>query len=144
MGDEQSKAKIDDLQILLTEEEMTLTNRDTFDETNVLPENYFEWKRLSAQGVSECCNKPKNMVIYLAEEANVDSLLRDDSKKPSFEWGETFCTLKGNKARVFTNDEFTLENTILSYYRQPLKIQIEGCVDPYTQVLSTVNVECEF
>ena len=143
-GDEQSKRRIDDLQILLTEEIMTITNRDTFDETNTLPENYLEWKRISAKAVSECCDKPKSMVIYLAEEANVDSLLRDDNKKPSFEWGETFCTLKGNRARIFTNDEFNLEDITLSYYRQPRHIEIEGCVDPYTQVLSTVNVECEF
>ena len=32
----------------------------------------------------------------------------------------------------------------LTYYRQPQKIQVEGCVDPYTGVQSTTNVECEF
>jgi len=142
-GDEQSKRRID-LQILLTEELMTLSIKDTFNETNTLPENYLEWKRISGEGINECCNEPKKMVIYLAEEANVDSLLRDDNKKPNFEWGETFCTLKGNKARIFTNNEFNIENVILSYYRQPRHIEIEGCVDPYTQILSTVNIECEF
>jgi hypothetical protein len=143
-GDEQSKRRIDDLQILLTELEIPLQKRDLYFESNDLPANYFEWKRLSSKAGTECCDKPKRMVIYLAEEANVDELLRDEIKKPSLSWGETFCTLKGNKVRIYTNNEFDIDTASLSYYRQPTRIEIQGCVDPYTQVLSTVNVECEF
>ncbi len=84
------------------------------------------------------------MVIYLAEEANIEQLLRDAHKKPSFKWGESFCTLHGNHVRIYTNDEFELDGVTLVYYRQPRKIQFTGCVDPYTQQLSTVDVECEF
>ena len=84
------------------------------------------------------------MVIYLAEEANVDELLRDKNKQPSFEWGETFCTLKTNRVRIYTNNEFDISEAILSYYRQPIRIEIAGCVDPYTQQATTVDVECEF
>ena len=32
----------------------------------------------------------------------------------------------------------------LVYYRQPRKIQIQGCVDPYTGIASAVNIESEF
>jgi hypothetical protein len=32
----------------------------------------------------------------------------------------------------------------LTYYRQPRKIQVEGCVDPYTGLQSITNVQCEF
>ena len=32
----------------------------------------------------------------------------------------------------------------LVYYRQPIQIQIQGCVDPYTNVESTANVLSEF
>ena len=35
-------------------------------------------------------------------------------------------------------------NLCLIYYRQPIKIQIVGCVDPYTNIASTVEVQCEF
>ncbi len=84
------------------------------------------------------------MIVYLAEEDNRAQLLRDDLKKPSFEWGETFSTLISNKARIFTNNEFEIEKATLTYYRKPIQIQIEGCSDPYTLVTSTVDVECEF
>jgi hypothetical protein len=144
-GDEQSKRRIDDLQILLENEPIPFNKRDLYVESNpTLPADYFEWKRISGKGSTEECPNGKGMMIYLAEEANVDELLRDEHKKPSFPWGETFCTLIGNRIRIYTNDEFEIEDAILTYYRQPRRLEIQGCVDPYTQVVSAVDVECEF
>ena len=144
-GDEQSKRRIDDLQILLKEENIALSKKDLYYESSlVLPEDYFEWKRITGKADNGCCDNKRNMVIYLAEEANVDELLRDKNKQPSFPWGETFCTLKSNRVRIYTNNDFDISEAILSYYRQPIKIEIAGCVDPYTQALSAVDVECEF
>jgi len=143
-GDEQSKRRIDDLQTILTEIEILLIKRDLYFESEDLPENYFEWKRISANGDTGCCEKPKRMVIYLDAEANVDELLRDNIKKPSLPWGETFCTLIDNKVRVYTNNEFDIVDARLTYYRQPIRIEIAGTIDPYTQLLSPVDVECEF
>jgi hypothetical protein len=45
---------------------------------------------------------------------------------------------------IYTNENFAIESAALTYYRQPVKIQIQGCVDPYTGVQSPTNVECEF
>lgn len=143
-GDEQSKRRIDDLQVILTETPVTLTNKGLYYESNGIPGNYFEWKRVSGSAISECCNDPRNMVIYLAEEANVDELLRDKMKQPNFEWGETFCTLKDNNLRIYTNGEFEIPEVTLSYYRQPRYIEIANCVDPYTSQQSPADVECEF
>ena len=144
-GDEQSKRRIDDLQILLKEVPVTLTKRDRFYETSqILPADYFEWKRISAEGVSECCPTNRRMVIYLAEEGNVDELLRDENKKPSYDWAETFCTLKTNRVRIYTNNDFAIDKAQLSYYKQPVRIEITGCVNPFTQAVSTVDIECEF
>jgi hypothetical protein len=143
-GDEQSKRRIDDLQVILTNEPINLTKRDRFYETASLPDNYFEWKRVSANATNDCCDKARPMVIYLAEEANVDELLRDKMKQPSFEWGETFCTLQSNKLRIYTNNEFDIPEGILYYYEQPRRIEIIGVTDPYTLIQSTVEVESEF
>ena len=142
-GDEASKRRIDDLQILLTERPLQMLKKDLYYQSSVIPKDYLEWKRISAFAKNGCCDKRK-MVIYLAEEANVDELLRDYNKKPSFEWGETFATILGNKIKVFTNNDFELESTMLTYYRQPRRIEILGVSDPYTGNVSTANVECEF
>lgn len=144
-GDEQSTSRIDDLQILLiTTPPITMTDRKTYFESPTLPPDYMRWKRVSIKGSADCCPDPKPFVVYMAEQANVDLLLRDKNKQPNFEWGETFATLQDNKLQIYTNGLFTVDNSILTYYRQPIKIQIAGCTDPYTLLQATVDVECEF
>jgi hypothetical protein len=142
-GDEASKRRIDDLQILLTDKPLQMVKKDLYYQSPTLPADYLEWKRISAYAQKDCCDKRK-MVIYLAEEANVDELLRDYNKKPSFEWGETFSTVLGNKIKIYTNNDFNIESAVLTYYRQPTRIQIPGVSDPYTGQISSVDVECEF
>ena len=84
------------------------------------------------------------MTVYLAEEGNLNQLLRDKSKQPSFEWAETFATLIDDTVHLYTNDEFEIEEAFLTYYRQPVRIEVLNCSDPYTGATSTQEVECEF
>ena len=141
-GDEQSTRRKDDLQALLSTFDLTLTDKEIYYEAS-LPQEYLQWKRVDVFANKECCDK-RRMTVYLAEEGNLNQLLRDDAKRPSFEWAETFATLKGNKVNVYTNNTFNIQKADLVYYRQPVKIQIQGCVDPYTNVASANEVLCEF
>lgn len=144
-GDEQSRRRIDDLQRILVQIDLPIQDRGIFWETvNELPSNYLEYKRIDVMSKDECCEDARPMNVYLAEEDNRAQLLRDEHKKPSFEWAETFATLISNRARIFTNDEFDLEDAQLTYYRFPVNIQILNCVDPYTGLASVANIECEF
>lgn len=144
-GDEQTTMRVDDLQRLLTEENLDMTSRDTFYESSLLPSDYMYYKRVNIHAHKDCCETRKDMTVtYLAEEENIALLLGDALKRPSFEWGETFCTFVGNHLRVYTNNEFDVATAILMYYRFPVKVQFAGCVDPYTLQASPVDVECEF
>lgn len=141
-GDESTKMLIDDLQILLVEQPIAGTNQAKYLQTDLLPDNYLYFKKLSAESDTECCpNRP--LVCYLAEVADTDNLLVDLFRKPSAEWGETFFTLQGNRIRIYHNGEFTIANPRLTYYRNPRTISFAGCVDPATG-LTTVDVEAEF
>lgn len=142
-GDEQSKRRIDDLQILLKKVSLKTKKRGEYEETESIPTDFMEYKRVSCSGINKCCNNKHKMVVYLAEESNVDVLMRDEHKKPNFEWGETFCTLVGNKIRIYV-DDFSLDNVIFTYYRQPKRIQRADQADPYTMEESTAEVQCEF
>lgn len=142
-GDEQSTRRIDDLQILLETIPVTVTDRQTFFEGD-LPADYLQWKRVSCKASDKCCPDPRPMVVYLAEVANVDELLRDKNKKPSFEWAETFATMQGNKLQIYTNGEFMVVQPSLTYYRQPVRIEIAGVRDPYTGNVPAVDTLCEF
>jgi hypothetical protein len=144
-GDEQTTRKIDDLQNLLKEIPFPLVQKNLYMESPFLPADYLQFKRISADAKKDCCKDPVELaVIFIAEEQNVPILLQDALKKPSFEWGETFCTLVGDKIRVYNNNEFAVTNPHLMYYREPVKIEINGCVDPYTLQASTADIICEF
>ena len=142
-GDEGSKRRIDDLQLLLLQTPLSGTQQTLYYESNTLPADYLEYKRLSTKAKTKCCDA-ESMTVYLAEEANVDELLDDEFRKPSYEWGETFCTIMGNKIRIYTDSEFTIVNPLLTYYRKPRYIQIANSIDPYTGNLSLTDVTCEF
>jgi uncharacterized protein (DUF3820 family) len=141
-SDEQSNRRKDDLQKLLIKEPITTTKKTDY-YVGDLPENYLQWKRVDVFAQKDCCDK-RRMTVYLAEEGNLSQLLRDKSKQPNFEWGETFATLINNNVNIYTNNEFEVEDAYLTYYRQPRKIQIQGCSDPYTGLISTTDVQSEF
>jgi hypothetical protein len=141
-GDEQSTRRIDDLQLLLGTINIPFIQGDISSYSD-LPTNYLQWKRVDVTAKKGCCDD-RRMSVYLAEEGNLNQLLFDNAKRPSFEWAETFATLKNNKVNVYTNNEFDISSGALTYYRQPVRIEILGCVDPYTSTQTTTNVECEF
>ena len=144
-GDEQSTRKVDDLQNLLKEVLVELYPKNLYQETELLPEDYLQFKRIDANARKGCCENPQNITVtYLAEEQNVPVYLQDYLRKPSFEWGETFCTLVGDKVRIYNDNDFEVVNCYLMYYRNPVLIQIAGCTDPYTLQVSPADIICEF
>jgi hypothetical protein len=141
-GDEGSTRRKDDLQVLLTTEALSLINEQYY-YSGKLPQEYLQWKRVDVYAKQDCCEK-RRMTVYLAQEGDLNVLLRDKAKQPNFEWAETFATLIGNTTHIYTDGKFEIQNANLIYYRQPIQIQIQGCVDPYTGIESTINVESEF
>lgn len=141
-GDEQSTRRKDDLQVLLSDNQLSLTDKKDYFR-GAIPENYLQFKRVDVFACKDCC-EDRRMTVYLSEEGNLNQLLRDKSKKPSFEWAETFVTLIGGQVHIYTNNDFDISQADLIYYRQPRKIQIQGCVDPYTNVESLTEVLSEF
>jgi hypothetical protein len=143
VGDEQSKRRIDDLQVLLVTVPHAVVQKEGFYESQEWPTNYFEFKRVGAKATRGCCEGRK-MVIYLSEEENVDTIGRDHNKKPNFEWGESYVTIHGNKLHIHTNDEFEIHDVTFTYYKQPRRVEFTGVANPYTGVISPADVECEF
>jgi len=103
-----------------------------------LPEDYFHYKRSTS-------NAPCQLRNILKKEADINMLLRDSFWKPSIEWGETLCTLIGNKLRIYTDLEnsFQISGINLVYYRYPLNVDM---ADGFNTVdgIATTNVNPEF
>ena len=79
-GDEQSTRRKDDLQKLLIKEPVSTVKKDLYYQGDV-PQDYLQWKRVDVYASSDCCDK-RRMTVYLAEEGNLNQLLRDKSKQP--------------------------------------------------------------
>lgn len=141
-GSEQSTDAVDNVQVLLTKATLAGTAQPIYFETVTIPADYMRFVRVDVNATKDCCDS-SNMVVYQAEEANVSELLRDEHKKPSFYWRETFCTLVGNTVRVYTNNDFTVAEASLTYYRKPRDIGFNGCINPNTGVFFTADIESE-
>lgn len=128
-GDEESKRRIDDLNILLTHKELKSINKDIFFESELIPSNYFEFKKVIAYIKKNGCQTKKRIVCQLVSEADVEEIITDSLRKPSFLWGETICTLFGNKVRVWTMGDFIIDKLELNYYRFPKTISSTQCLN---------------
>jgi hypothetical protein len=142
-SDESSKMQIDDVQPILLTTSITASRKDLFYETELIPADYLYFKRVTIKGEKDCC-PPRGITVYLDEAADVDNLLSDDFKKPSWEWGETFCTMQSNKIRIYTNNQFDIVSPTLTYYRKPRVVQFVGCINPTTGLPAVADVTCEF
>lgn len=113
-GDEETTSRIDDLQLLLKVDSLTIRDKELFVESNKLPSDYLYYKRVSPFVSKDGCSNVK-IKSHLREEANVDDLITF----PSFEFEETFHTLIGNKVNLYHNKDFTVDKLELTYYRKP-------------------------
>ena len=140
---EQTINIIDDLQVLLTQTSISLgVHNNLYYESPTIPTLYMEFVRVSANAVANCC-PTRALNIYLGEEGNVDSYLSDSYKTPDFEWAETFCTVIGNRIRIYTNDKFKVDDPTLTYFRKPREITFAGCINPNTGTANPGNIESE-
>ena len=144
-GRESSSMKMADLQNLLVTWTDTFIDKQLYFESCDFPEDYLIFSRISAYAVSpDGCCPDRRLVIYQAQESDVDILLKDNTRNPNYSWGETFSTLFGNKVRIYTDSKFAISKPQVIYYRKPVTVQFLGCTDTETGDISVEDIECEF
>ncbi len=116
-GDEESTARVDDLQVLLKSDNLRVNKKDKFFETERIPQDYLYYKRITPTVKKGECPSLE-IKSWFSEEANVDD---DIDPIPSFDFEETFHTMIGNKFRIYY-DDFDVEKVKITYYRKPKKL----------------------
>lgn len=113
-GDEESRDRIDDLQVLLKTTPLKTKKKEEYNISDKLPDDYLYFKRLTPYVSKGNCD---NITIksHLREEANVDDL----RSVPSFNMEETFHTIKDNKILIYHFKDFSVGKVELTYYRKP-------------------------
>lgn len=145
LGDESSNRRMDDFNIILTlPTPLVVVKKDRYYISEKLFENYMAFKRLELKVKSNCCEGTLHMKAYLNGESNIDLLLDSDDKNPSFDWGETICSLVDGRLKIYTNNEFEIEEANLIYYRFPAPVEKAGVHFLEKGVQSTVDIDCEF
>jgi hypothetical protein len=141
-GSEQSSGLVDDLQRLLKFEKLSMEDKRIYYEDNI-PGDYLHYVRTDVFAKKPCC-PARRMSVYQVEEANISIILNNKDKQPDFDWAETVSTLVNNRLRVYTNDEFDIDEAYLYYFRKPVEVQFRGCVDIVNNTTFTADQEIEF
>lgn len=139
---EETKQDIESIQVLLKTVPLEGSNEPLYFK-GIVPDDFLSYKRIPCKGFTDACGE-QSFVTYLVEEANLDMLLKDPLRKPSFDWGETLVTMKSNFLFIHTDGSFLIMKPELVYYRFPLDISIVGTVDPSTGFVSEKEQICEF
>lgn len=125
-GLESTKERTDDLEVLINAEPIILpiTKKQGYYISNSIPINYFRHIRVTCIASNSKCSS-KEMFVYLQEESNLNTLLRNEHVNPSFEWAETICTIAEDKIKVFY-DDFEIKKLYFTYMRKARNIDIPG------------------
>jgi len=141
-GDGSTKINYDDTQKLSTT--VALNGVSYADNWVSLPHpaDYMNYSSLYVMAKSDCC-PDRNIIVYLVDKADLYVILRDSNKKPSFEWGETVAIMAGDIFTIYTGGDFQISSVNLTYYRNPVPVQFQNCIDVSTGQ-PTGDVPCEF
>jgi len=141
-GIESTRKRVDDLKILLNPAPkiLSVTKKEGYYLSEALPKDYFHLVRTTCLASIKDCSK-KEMFIYLQEESNLNTLLRNEHTNPSFEWGETIGTIAGDNIKVFTLDKFEISKIFLTYLKRPRAIDIPGYLKQDGQPSSQIDPE---
>jgi len=142
-GDGSTKINYDDTQKLITTVSINGVNYDNSWESVPHPADYMNYSSLYVMAKSDCCPE-RNMIVYLVDKADLYLILRDENKKPSFEWGETVGIMAGDKFTIYTGGEFQVTSVDLTYYRKPTPVEFLNCIDVSTGLPAGIDVPCEF
>ena len=141
-GAEQSSGLVDDLQRLMVHDSLPVSDKGIFYQAD-LPGDYLHFVRTDVFAKQKCCPE-RRMTVYEVEEANISVILDNKNKQPNFEWAETVGTIMNNKLKVYTDNKFDITQCHLIYFRKPIEIQFNGCVDASTGNVYTADQNCEF
>ena len=141
-GAEQSSGIVDDLQKLMVHKQLPTKSNEIYDYAEI-PKDYLHFVRTDVFAKTDCCPE-RRIVVYQVEEANIAIILDNDQKGPSWDWAETVSTIMDNKLKIYTNNQFTITECHLIYFRKPREIQIKGCINISTGLPYSADQECEF
>lgn len=126
---------------LLVLDKKLSTSSKTSDHYNFpLPANYFDLASIRGIGSQDTC-KNANLELFEIQTENAPDILNDEDNKPSFKWREAPYTIASNLVNVYTDNTFSVDEILLSYYRYPTKIALIDPYNPESKFDETIKIE---
>ena len=103
-----------------------------------LPEDYFDHSNLQVFANGPCGRT--KLKTWEVKSDNTEELYHDAFNEPSVEYEETYYFFSA-KGVAISRKDFDISEVLLSYYRNPVKFDIEGYIHPDGSPSTTVNPE---
>lgn len=100
-----------------------------------IPKDYFEFIDLMAYATQGSC-KDQPIKVKEVKGENLGNLLFDPFSNPSFKYRESIYTIEKNQVQIY-KDEFEISKAEMSYYRQPIQIELENPDNPESNFINT-------
>lgn len=145
LGFDSFKKRYDDLQSLISEQEIALvndntkTNRFSGDISQMNPTYMFYVDGFILANKGSCNNIPLHLI--LTKHADLFTLLNNTNTSPSFEYQETLLTISDNKFEVYSDSTFIPTSINIKYIRYPKKIDATGYI--HFDGTDSIDQNCE-
>lgn len=104
-----------------------------------LPTDYFDIADIRANASKGKCKLPLELIELQTE--NLNQILQDEFRKPSFEWTESLFTINSDQVSVYTDGTFQVDEILLNYYRYPNQIKLVNEFNPESNFNETIPIE---
>jgi len=92
-----------------------------------LPPDYLELSNAYAFADKGKC-KDKKISLFEIKDKNANEIAFDEYNKPSFEYRESSFIIAEDKLHVYRVDDFNYTRAIISYYKYPRQVDIDGYI----------------
>lgn len=92
-----------------------------------LPSDFLWFSNIKGTFTYDGCES-SDFVMWEVKNENVHELLGDDNNKPSYDYRETFYTIGDGMVQVY-EDRFRTEGVRLTYYREPMRVDLSGYIN---------------
>lgn len=114
----------------------------TFDHHNFpLPKNYLDLVDVRGRGSQGACEKQSIDLFDIKKAENISEILKDEDNKPSFKWREAPYLIASNQVSVYTDNTFSVDEILLSYYRYPTEIALVDPYNPESKFNESIEIE---
>jgi hypothetical protein len=127
--------------LLILDKRISTSSKTSDHQDFILPKGYLDLADIRAKGSQGECRGQAIDLFDIKRAENISEILKDEDNKPSFKWREAPYLIASNKVSVYTDNTFSVDEILLSYYRYPTQIALVDPYDPESNFDETLKIE---